>query len=616
MTEQRPPAGADPGEAGAPPAAEAAVSALERRTGLGARVLTSTPAAWLAVAALLTAAAYHVIARRPFDGESHAWVSAHFGTMARAFVERGVLPLRMIPIQNNPPLGNEPDAYTHWPPLFPILLSGAFRAFGESEAVARGVMLVIAAASCVALWALVRACAGPGAGLLAAFGVLVTPVFIAYGNTVLHLPLAMLFLTLAVLGFVRATEGERLGRGWAAFGAAAMALAMLSSWEPLLGAAGLWLASWWVGNRNGRRLALLYGAIGAMIAGCVVANSAQAYPLLFGDLWRTVMFYSGLGYAPPDHVPVHTLVNLVQYGHHAPSLQYGHYEPSLPRVAAMLVRRTLELGEIPLVALVGVLIGAIVAERAGASKLRLLLGGLLAPWLLWSVLMSRHAFYHEYEMLLAVPAAAATLGVGLSAAAAFFARANDRTLSAMRWLPLLAVPTVLLIAAELAWRTAIQAGRATTGLVAYAREIQEATEPSAVVLTPEESMVPVYYARRHLIRGIQDDRRVDESLRSMNGVFPGSPVYLALHPDRLTGFTRTLALYPVWKASTHVLLLALSGEGAASGGLSSDQRRRGRGPPLEGKDPSHHRPMDTDTAPTFSDEVLQRIRPSLKARLD
>ncbi|MFH0350630.1 MAG: ArnT family glycosyltransferase [Chromatiales bacterium] len=532
------------------------MSALERRTGLGTRVLASTPAALLAVAALLTVAANHVIARRPFDGESHPWVSAHFGTMARAFVERGVLPLRMIPIQNNPPLGNEPDAYTHWPPLFPILLSGAFRAFGESEAVARGVMLVIAAASCVALWALVRACAGPGAGLLAAFGVLVTPVFIASGNTVFHLPLATLFLTLAVLGFVRATEGERLGRGWAAFGAAAMALAMLSSWEPLLGAAGLWLASWWVGSRNGRRLALLYGAIGAMVAGAVVANSAQAYPFLFGDLWRTVMLRSGLGYAPPDHVPVHTLVNLVTY---------GRDEPSLPVVAARLVRRTLELGEIPLVALVGVLIGAIVAERAGVSKLRLLLGGLLVPWLLWEVLMSHHAYYHGYEMLLAVPAAAATLGVGLSAAAAFLARANDRTLSAMRWVPLLAVPTVLLIAAGLAWQTAIQAGSARTGLVEYAREIQEATEPSAVVLTPEESMVPVYYARRHLIRGIQDDRRVDESLRSMKGVFPGSPVYLALHPDRLTGFTRTLALYPVWKVSTHVLLLALSGERAGFG---------------------------------------------------
>lgn len=541
---------------GVPPAAGAAVSAFERRTGLGGRMLAFTPAAWLAVAALLTAAANHVIARRPFDGESHAWVSAHFGTMARAFVERGVLPLRMIPIQNNPPLGNEPDAYTHWPPLFPILLSGAFHAFGESEAVARSVMLVIAAASCVALWALVRACAGPGAGLLAAFGVLVSPVFIASGNTVFHLPLATLFLTLAVLGFVRATEGERLGRGWAAFGAAAMALAMLSSWEPLLGAAGLWLASWWVGSRNGRRLALLYGAIGALVAGCVVANSAQAYPFLFDELWRTVMFRSGLGYAPPDHVPVHTLVNLVTY---------GHGEPSLPMVAARLVRRTLELGAIPIVALVGVLIGAIVAERAGVSKLRLLLGGLLVPWLLWEVLMSHHAYYHEYEMLLAVPAAAATLGVGLSAAAAFFARANDRTLRAMRRVPLLAVPTVLLIAAGLAWQTAIQAGSARTGIVEYAREIQEATEPSAVVLTPEESMVPVYYARRHLIRGILDDRRVDESLRSMNGVFPGNPVYLALHPDRLTGFTRTLALYPVWKASTHVLLLALSGERAGFG---------------------------------------------------
>src|SRR5687767_12460629 len=75
---------------------------------------------WSCVAVLLTISAHLIMLPRPFDYH-HDWVSAHFSTMARSFAEHGVIALRGVPIQNNPPLGLEPDVYLHWPPLFPIV---------------------------------------------------------------------------------------------------------------------------------------------------------------------------------------------------------------------------------------------------------------------------------------------------------------------------------------------------------------------------------------------------------------------------------------------------------------------------------------------------------------
>src|SRR2546426_5404598 len=70
---------------------------------------------WLSVAALLTLIGHLTVLGRPFDNPG-AWVSAHFSTMARSFVEHGIVALGGVPIQNNSPLGLEPDAYIHWPP--------------------------------------------------------------------------------------------------------------------------------------------------------------------------------------------------------------------------------------------------------------------------------------------------------------------------------------------------------------------------------------------------------------------------------------------------------------------------------------------------------------------
>jgi len=155
---------------------------------------------WLTVAVGATIVAHLISLHRHFDYR-HAWISAHFSTAARTFVENGVLALRGIPIVNNPPFGNVPEASLHWPPLFPILLSGLFRAFGTSEAVGHGLMLVITLATCAALTVLLARAINAVAGLAAGFAWLCLPVVGSFGHLVWNLHLAILLTLISLIAY-------------------------------------------------------------------------------------------------------------------------------------------------------------------------------------------------------------------------------------------------------------------------------------------------------------------------------------------------------------------------------------------------------------------------------
>jgi 4-amino-4-deoxy-L-arabinose transferase-like glycosyltransferase len=506
-------------------------------------------AGWLAAAVSVTLGGTAIVARRPFDSEPHAWVSAHFSTMARAFVDQGIGALHAVPIQNNAPLGTQPDAYLHWPPLFPVLLSVVFRWCGESELVGRAFMLLITAAFCASLYALVRAVASTRAAIIAVFGFLVIPVTVVFGRTVLHLPLALLFQVLAVLAFLRAIEAERLRPGWAAAGLAAMALAVLSSWEPLLAGVCLLAVSVAFRNRSGQRLALAYLGVGALVAGAVLLLYARAYPFLLADLWHTVLFRLGMGFEVKAALPIHAYVDQAVYTKAIGS-------PSF--MIATLIGRHLDLGAISLVAMAGVIASVIRGGFEGARRLAMLMAGLFGPWILWLVFMSHHAIFHDYEWMVAAPFAAASLGIGLAAAIESLERAPAGSLErSLSWLGFVAVPAVLLAGAIEQWRTDVVHPAPPSGMIEYAHEIEAATNQGAVVLVPEISMVPVYYARRHVIRGITGDDQLDRASASLRGAFPGSPVYLALRPQEEGQFFRALHRFPVVRRTSRLVLLSL-----------------------------------------------------------
>ena len=512
---------------------------------------------WLSIAVLLTVIGHLAVLDRPFD-YSYAWASAHFSTMARAFVEHGVVALGGVPIQNNSPLGLEPDTYIHFPPLFPIVLSGILRIFGESESAAHGLMLVVLLANALALYALVEACCDRRAGLLAALTSLVMPVTLSRGHVVLPLNMAILGMLLALLGFIKATgDARRIHRGWAGFGGVSLGLAILTSWEPLLVCPGLLVAAIWHRRQSQIRLALLYSGIAVSVFGGVMIVYLFSSPHLTGNLWQVLLFRTGLVNFSPGPLRVHTVFHELNYSTTAHS--------SLTHLLWRYFNRLKAMGPLPIVAVGGILVTALTRRHSiNDSRLTHLFAGLMAPWLLWFVFMANHAFVHDYQMLLAVPPGAAALGVGVVALINLANRiGKGSTRAATRLVTLVVLPMAMLIPMtreiklkyQLDGRVSIDK-RAAVGIT-FAHDIKNNTEPGAVVIVPDDSMVPVYYSERHIIRGVYKESLLEDVVRRVPEIFPQSEAYLALRPADLHEFPRSLGEYPAIAQTEHLVLLAL-----------------------------------------------------------
>ena len=535
------------------PAPRARVSSRNSSRKLSADLLLT---GWLLVAVVFTLAAYLPAIGRPFD-HPHAWVSAHFATIARSFLNHGIVELGGVPIQNNPPLGAMPDVYLHWPPLFGYVLAGAFGLFGESEAVATLLMLVILLGTCVTLGTLVARCGGSRAGIVAALSFLAMPVTVLYGRMVAHLHLAIFAMLVALLGFLEATRAEtRLARPWAIAGATALVVAVWASWEPVLVCPGLLVVALWRRRRVEVRLALWYSAAAALGVASVITLYTLSAPVAVAELWHTLLYRTGLApYAAP-HFDPHTLFQLDDYARRP------------PRAAALwLLAARMELvGQLPVLAL-GLTLARIVwtgRRRQRPERSVLLLGGLLAPWGLWCVGMFNHVALHEYEVALAAPVLAAAVGLVVARmleTSRGTARTSDPEAGRAAETALaLLLPAVLLLSMIPAARQSGSQESART-LIAYARAVAAGTPPGSVVLTPSNSMLPVYYSQRHVIRGVAGDALVERVEAELKALFPDVPAFLALPPAEHSAFERALARYPVVRSSPDLTLLAIPEHG-------------------------------------------------------
>jgi hypothetical protein len=98
---------------------------------------------------------------------------------------------------------------------------------------------------------------------------------------------------------------------------------------------------------------------------------------------------------------------------------------------------------------------------------------------------------------------------------------------------------------------------ATRALVEYGRAIAAATPTGSVVLASSNSMVPVYYAERHVIRGVRTDALVTRVVAETSTRFPRAPVFLALLPEERAAFSESARRWPVAHESSHLVLFAL-----------------------------------------------------------
>jgi 4-amino-4-deoxy-L-arabinose transferase-like glycosyltransferase len=135
---------------------------------------------------------------RPFVGH-HAMNGAQFGIMARNHLSYGLLTTRLGQVENVDRATPDQFAYSaHHPFLYPVMLAGAFRVFGESEWSARFLSVVLTILAAVMMYRLAGEIWGDMTGLLAAGLWLLTPMVIHFGKMPVHEPVVMVFILLAV----------------------------------------------------------------------------------------------------------------------------------------------------------------------------------------------------------------------------------------------------------------------------------------------------------------------------------------------------------------------------------------------------------------------------------
>jgi hypothetical protein len=426
----------------------------------------------------------------PFD-YPHAFVSADVATAARTFAEAGILHLHAVPVNNNPPIAAE-DAYTHWPPLLPILLSLCFRIFGVSERVAHLLMLAILVATALLIFRLGQRWLGIPAGALAGFFYLTLPVTLQFGHLVSQQALMTLFLVAATLAFL---EDHALA------GSILIFVGALTSWEIVLVVPGLLVASRW---RPELRRSAIASAIGAgagvaCVAGLYLINS----PGLAVDALQTAKFYMGLSPSYSRMLPAQQT-----------ALTFSE------QVRRMLLNNVWMLGPLGLGA-------AFLLFTTRVHNRVLLLASLSTPWLVWCVAMRNHMARHEFEFVIAAPFIAVALA-WLATAPSKSPTLRIATVAALAAIQILALP-----------KPHISDGYDPAALIRYAQAIRQFTPPDAIVMAPVVSAVPLYYSQRHLVRGVNSPSAAALQLPSLRRQFPSSPIYLAVPPTLAGSFAAT-----------------------------------------------------------------------------
>ena len=492
-------------------------------------------------AAVVTLSQGLVTASRPLN-YAHAWVTADLALEARSFSNSGVAGLRGVPFSNNPPYGIRPEPYLHWPPLFPVLLSFVFRIFGESDASIHGFMLLIQAVTAVLIYLVIRACMSSVAGAFGVLAWLSQAVVLKYSHLAAPLNLAILFVVLAVLAFKTATGAARHRSLWVAAGAAAVFCGVLTSWEAVLATLGLLAGSLRIRDRVQRRIALILLFAGVTAAVSVLSWYAFMYPDLARDTLTTVSYRMGLS----DLYSSSPIYHLDARG------EYPYI--SLPQRALAIARFLVEgLGGPGLLAIAACICGHLEsspASREGAlpadNRSMVVFAGLLVPPLAWFIAFSNHAANHEYEYLLAAPAAAFAIAWCADTALTFLAARQGQSAKIRTWAVAAIGPLLLLLPILSDASSNLTIRRSGTGsfpvlepqaavmkpdeYVQFGSIIRDATPQGSVVLTPEVTEVPIYYSHRHVIAGVADSD-LARVLPLAKANFPDSPLYLAFYKD-------------------------------------------------------------------------------------
>ena len=485
--------------------------------------------AWFVLAAVLLVFLYSRILNMTLDGDIHGWASSNCMTQARSFLELGPWRTHFVPVQNNPPLGLDPDVYLHWPPLTPLVISWSMRIFGEREAAGRIVELLVSLGTAGLLVLLGKTLYSVRVGLLTGFFFLTAPATYDGGRVIVQPPLAVMFAVAAVLFYALASRRQRWHRFWAAAGMGSVAFMILASWDPAFMPLGLLLTALYARDRFKVKLAAGYFAIAVLTFAAIQADYILSYPALFADQVATIGYRMGLPFHASSVARLHGIVDQVGY-----RVQFSALTSFANQISSLLRY----FG--PFVLLGGCLFLAFWRRPSlrRDEKRLLVIGGLCFPWILWAVVMRQYMGIHAFTLVLAAPFLA--FATGLTVDEVFGYLLHRREWRAALWVLALVLPLLV-------FHSALQAAIHVKDRFTkpefhdFSALIRREAPPNAVVLSPEQFSVPVYYSKRHIVRGIDSVPLLQQAIGQAHAAFPGSPLYLAVKTGDEGGLGPALA---------------------------------------------------------------------------
>ena len=484
----------------------------------------------------------------------HAWVSAHIATIAHSFATHGIIGLHGIPIENFDPITTQPDNYLHWPPFFYYVLSLVLRAFPDSIRAMHLFMAVIAIANAYVMWIIASMFFKPRVAIVCGSAFLLMPATLKYGLILLPANLAMLFVSVALLFMLRYLQGTADGRGRLldlGLSALAFFLACITSWEPFLALPGLLLA--YAFDRRSEIFKTCFcWAIAAIAAGAsTLVIYSLSDPTFLEDMWSIFTFRLGLTQYLPMSARIHPVEGQLQT---IDSLNV--FSSAVHFFEAYVVRTQVFCGSLGIVGLFALLLTALRRRRSIPDNF---FAALLLPlgtvWLGWAAVMQGHYIIHEYQFILASP----LLAIGVTCLYSLL----DDILLAMpdSWprenlatLTNLALPCALLFLGISAAAITVRGEEEPWQLAKFGRLIKAEVPAGTIVITNEMSMVPTYYAERHVIRGVPDGAFLESKLGMIRDTCPGCALYLAVRRQSAQKFRDVLdRLQPVFEDDNFII---------------------------------------------------------------
>jgi 4-amino-4-deoxy-L-arabinose transferase-like glycosyltransferase len=500
----------------------------------------------LAIAFVVAILQQSVTLSRPFNYQ-HAWGVAGAVIEARAFRSEGLLHLRVVPIQNNPPFGLHPEAYVHWPPLLAVALTWWYDRFDVSETSTHAFTLVVFVLASALLYWMLAALLSPPAAPIGILAWIALPVTLKYSHVVLNETTELPFIALSVVAFVHATTQERARFSWIIVGGCATALAVLSGWEAALVPVGLMLGAILLRDRAQRRVAGVFLGCAAVVVVGVFGWYGIAYPDLALETFHTLVYRAGLS----DTYSANPLQNLERFMPPlSPSavirLELGH-----------LVRMIGALGLIVFVAFCATLAERWREESTNHQLITVSCGFIFLP-LFWCTIFAKHVAIHEFEVFLLAPAVLIAIGWSAVRLMRFLATTPAPAVRVRFWTLVLVGPIVLLMPVLQRFHSTVSVQRVRGRIlpimaprpeimeadewVEFGRAIRAQTVEGSVVVTPEIHRVPMYYSMRHTFGGVISEEELHQALQIIRRDFPGCPIYLALFAKDRFRFAATLAV--------------------------------------------------------------------------